>query len=343
MDNILVLERDPSYKICSAMLSAGGIRQQFSEPENIRLSMYGMEFIKNMDALALDDGEVPNIQFRENGYLFLGKESDQGVLTDNNKAQAACGADWHTLMRQNEMKKQFPWLNVDDLALASFGYKNEGYFDPWMFTHAMKRKAQSLGVDFREGSVVGSQLDSVTSGSSSYNIKGVKVVGKDFVDKGELVPASVVVNTAGCWSGKLVADMASALHRPQGIAPVPVKPRKRSVFNVHCRGSLDTSVCPPNNTPLVVDPSGVWFRSEGGAGRFICGVSPAAENDPDCNMDDASHGAAILGQGADHGLFEEHIWPTLYERVPAFEELKVVGSWAGFYDYNVIDQVKRAH
>ena len=31
------------------MLSAGGIRQQFSVPENIKMSMYGAEFIKKMD------------------------------------------------------------------------------------------------------------------------------------------------------------------------------------------------------------------------------------------------------------------------------------------------------
>ena len=29
----------------------------------------------------------------------------------------------------------------------------------------------------------------------------------------------------------------------------------------------------------------------------------------------------------------------LLERVPAFEELKVISSWAGFYDYNTLDQV----
>ena len=48
------------------------------------------------------------------------------------------------------------------------------------------------------------------------------------------------------------------------------------------------------------------------------GVSPEETADPDCDPSDAS----IL-QHVDHGLFEEIIWPALYERVPAFEELKV--------------------
>ena len=48
---IAVIERDKTYQSCSAMLSAGGIRQQFSVPENIEMSKYGAEFLKNMDAL----------------------------------------------------------------------------------------------------------------------------------------------------------------------------------------------------------------------------------------------------------------------------------------------------
>jgi FAD-dependent oxidoreductase domain-containing protein 1 len=44
---ILVIERDSSYRIASASLSAGGIRQQFSLPENIKMSIYGAEFIKS--------------------------------------------------------------------------------------------------------------------------------------------------------------------------------------------------------------------------------------------------------------------------------------------------------
>ena len=51
---IAVIERDKTYQSCSAMLSAGGIRQQFSVPENIEMSKYGAEFLKNMDALGED-------------------------------------------------------------------------------------------------------------------------------------------------------------------------------------------------------------------------------------------------------------------------------------------------
>jgi len=73
----------------------------------------------------------------------------------------------------------------------------------------------------------------------------------------------------------------------------------------------------------------VYFRPEGVEGQFLVGVSP--EDDPDCHSDDALN-------SPDFRLFDEIIWPVLSQRVPAFEQLKMVSSWAGFYDYNTLDQ-----
>lgn len=42
---VLVVERDHTYSQASTVLSVGGIRQQFSLPENIQLSLFSAEFL----------------------------------------------------------------------------------------------------------------------------------------------------------------------------------------------------------------------------------------------------------------------------------------------------------
>ena len=87
---------------------------------------------------------------------------------------------------------------------------------------------------------------------------------------------------------------------------------------------------PSTNTPLVVLPSGVYFRPENLQGMFLTGVSPDIENDPDCEDSVLDH--------VNHDIFDNVIWPSLYEYVPAFGEIKVKTSWSGFYDMNLLDQ-----
>ena len=77
---VAVVERDPSGEHASAPRSAGGIRQQFSLRPNIELSLYGVEFLRRAaDDLRVPGEQPPDVQFKENGYLFLA--SEQGVET----------------------------------------------------------------------------------------------------------------------------------------------------------------------------------------------------------------------------------------------------------------------
>jgi glycine/D-amino acid oxidase-like deaminating enzyme len=126
---------------------------------------------------------------------------------------------------------------------------------------------------------------------------------------GSRLEARTIVLAAGPWSGEVAALAAIAL---------PVEPRRRSVFVFDVRQ-------PPGMTPLTIDPSGTWFRPEG---RFyISGTTPAAGNDPP--------GAPLEVQ---HQEWDDMVWPTLANRVPAFEAAKVVNAWAGYYEYNTFDQ-----
>ena len=69
--SVVVVERDPSYADCATTRSWGGIRQQFSTPENIRMSLFAARFIRSAAEVLAVKGEAPELMFRERGYLFL--------------------------------------------------------------------------------------------------------------------------------------------------------------------------------------------------------------------------------------------------------------------------------
>ena len=282
---VTVVERDPSYARASSALSASSIRQQFSTPLNIHLSRYGIGFLRQaQDLLGVD------LALKEEGYLFLASPAGEAVLRANNAVQRAEGCSVE-LLEPVGLVGRFPWMTTDGLALASFGTANEGWFDGPSMMQAFRRTARDRGAIYLADEVVG--------------------LGPHHVDlraNGRMEAGTIVI-AAGAWSGE-VAAMA-------GI-PLPVEPRRRSVFVFDVRE-------PPGPTPLTIDPSGVWFRPEG---RFyIGGTTPAEGNDPG--------GAPLEVQ---HQEWDEMVWPVLAARVPAFEAAKVVNSWAGYYEYNTFDQ-----
>jgi FAD-dependent oxidoreductase domain-containing protein 1 len=293
---IAVIEKDPTYAQASTSLSAGGIRPQFSNRENIELSLFGAAFIKNINAFLKVDDDPVNVDFVENGYLFLATDKGLPILEKNHDTQMAAGAKVKILDRA-ELNAKFGWLDTTDIAAGSFSYQDAGWFDPHGLTMAFKNKAKQLGVTYIKDQVVGIRR----SGNRVASIETMS---------GAIVNSSIFVNTAGPAASR-IASMA-------GINDLPVHCRKRFVFLFKCLTRLE-------NCPLVVDPSGAYFRPEGQ--HYICGKSPSPENDPDCD-----------NFYMDYSVFEEELWPILAERVPAFDAIKRISSWAGHYAYNVMDQ-----
>src|SRR5687768_13611652 len=58
---VLVVERDPTYRRSASALSAASIRQQFSTSVNIRISLYGIAFLRGAGEHLAVDGERPEI------------------------------------------------------------------------------------------------------------------------------------------------------------------------------------------------------------------------------------------------------------------------------------------
>ena len=293
--SVTVIERDPSYAKSSSALSAASIRQQFSTPLSIQMSLYGIEFLRNIGELLEVDGNKPSIDLHEGGYLFLATPAGDATLRDNHALQKSLGAHI-SLMDQQALKAKFPWLNVEDLMSGAFGESGEGWFDGYGLVQALRKKAQSLGARYVAADVTGL-------------VREGRKVTHVIAGNGERYACDTVVNAAGAWARKIAAMMD---------IDIPVFARRRSIFNVSSPARLEAC-------PLLIDPTGVYFRPEGKT--YICGTSPSADNDPDdLPLDEV-----------DHALFDDVIWPTLAHRVPEFEALRVENCWSGYYEYNVFD------
>lgn len=56
--SVCVIEPDPIYEYASALRSSGGCRVQFTGEENIAMSLFSIDFIKNFESLSLAKSSV---------------------------------------------------------------------------------------------------------------------------------------------------------------------------------------------------------------------------------------------------------------------------------------------
>jgi glycine/D-amino acid oxidase-like deaminating enzyme len=292
---IAIIERDTSYRDCSTARSAGGLRQQFSTPENIALSQFTLETIRGLKARFGADADVA---FREQGYLILTSADGAALLADNVALQRSMAADI-ALLNETGLAARFGWLATEGIAAGGFGQSGEGWFDPTSLAALFRKAAVDAGAVVIHDEVTGIEI-----GKHNFGVS---------LARGGRIGVRRLVNAAGPWAGALAALAGVRL---------PVEPRKRYVYVVDCREPPEAL----RHAPLTVDPGGVWFRPEGRV--FLCGRSPAADEEPPIGDLDA----------IDHAFFEEQVWPALAARVPAFESLKVVNAWAGYYDYHTLDR-----
>lgn len=296
---ILVVERDPTYEFAATSHTNSSIRQQFSEPINVKISQFGADFVKNFKTYMGDDPRVPQTIIQSFGYMYLANTqrfADQ--LRADQKMQAANGARTRHMSR-DEIAAAYPFYNLDDIICGNHNLVDEGYFDGATLFDWWKRKARENGVEYLHNEVVAISKNAAGKGIESVTLK-----------TGEVVSCGTVVNCSGT-RGAVTAAMV-------GIV-IPIEPRKRFTFIFDAEKPLDRDL------PLTIDPTGVHMRSEGK--YYMVGGRP--DNDPAVAFDDFE---------MDHSIWEEKIWPAVAMRIPQFEAIKVINAWVGHYDYNVLDQ-----
>jgi len=244
---VAIVEMDPEYTYNSTVLSDGNARLQFNLKENILISLYGLERLKTFsEDMAVGDWR-PEIDFRQQGNLFLADEAN----LENAKAGLAqqqrlgCDVNW---LEPAEIKARFPLYDETKFAGGAFG-PLDGTMDPQAVLIAFKRKAVDLGATYIEAEV-GEVLH------AGGKINGVKLTD------GTQLGTKFVVNSAGAWGTKLA--------RTAGVE-LPIDPVMRTVF------VLQTTIVPQEIYPLTVFPSGLYLIQEHG-NQFTCAKS--VDEDP---------------------------------------------------------------
>ena len=246
---VTVIERDPTYEKASTPRSAGGVRLQFSLPENVAMSAYGLAFYKAFGQTMAVGGERPEIGHKQWGYLFLLPEAARAAAEAINRMQAEGGAR-NELLAPGAIGARFPSLNLDDIALGSFG-PEDGWTDPYAILMGFRRKVQAMGATLVEGE------------AASIETEGDRATAVVLAD-GRRVAGREIVCAAGAWSRPLLATAG---------VDVPVVPVRRMVFYFELRETLE-------RLPLTISPDGHWLRPEGAgyiAGRSIAD-EPEGEN-----------------------------------------------------------------
>ncbi|RPH39806.1 MAG: FAD-binding oxidoreductase [Burkholderiales bacterium] len=294
--SVAIVERDAGFAQASSQRSASSIRQQFSSPANIRMSQFGLAFLRDAAERLEVDGDRPELGLQTPGYLYLATPPQAAALRAQNAVQRAHGAPIE-LLAPEAMATRFPWLATADLELGALGEGVEGWFDGPALHAAVLRRARAQGARLVRGEVSGFEL---AGDGDTRRVNALRL------SDGTRIACGHAVIAAGAWSRPVAAQAGIAL---------PVHARRRTVFVFSCPEPLPAC-------PLVIDPTGFWFRPEGRA--FIGGTTPEPDEDD-------------LPLEPNLGEFDETLWAAFAHRVPAFEALRIERAWAGYYEMNLWD------
>lgn len=289
---LVVLERDPLRRVTSTSLAVGGFRQQFGTEVNIRLVRDSVAFYRAFAELMETGQGKPDITMRQNGYLFLGGEQTWPTLVRRHRLQRALGVEVE-LLSPAQILGLVPEVELSGLVGAAY-CPEDGYLDPHSVLLGFEAKARALGAECQHVAALGVESD-------AHGIKLVKTTAGTIATR-------VVVNAAGAWAGE-VARLAGV--------DLDVRPWRRQVYL--CRTPLPEG----REFPMVIDTTGVHFRSE--TGNRIVAAGATASDGP------------TFDAAWDRPAFEEVIWPALADRIPCFDRLLLESGWAGLYDDNPID------
>lgn len=233
-----VLESQEAPAMGSTGKSAAGVRVQFTNETNIRLSWESLKEFRDFEELyGADSG------YRPVGYLFIVPDNNWQGHMGGVELQRKVGVPVEVLTPQEAQR--FAQFEVDGVHCATYG-PVDGTLDPHGICMTYLRMAREHGAKLHMNT-------ELLSATRSEGVWSVETTGGRF-------QAPEIVNAAGAWSG-VVGQRA-------GFS-VPVQPHRRIIF-------MSGPLSRPHNYPLTIDlGGGFYFRSEGE--RLLMGRSNLAE------------------------------------------------------------------
>jgi len=201
--DVVLLERESQLGTASTGRNAGGVRHQFSQEANVRLSIESIRMFENFESIVGSP-----IDFHQDGYLFLlstPNEVDAFRAASQMQRRLGVDVDW---LDASAAAKLIPGLKTDGIAAATF-CSRDGISDPNGVTMGFASAAKRAGAEIRRGvEAIGIDLD-------ARGVAGVRL------GDGSSINTRVVVNAAGAWAAK-IGTMAGV--------PLPIWPLRRHIF-----------------------------------------------------------------------------------------------------------------
>jgi len=276
----------------------GGIRHQFVDELDVRLSKVASSFWRNYDDLT-----GARHDFRQRGYLFLAN-TPEGLeqLREPMPLYERVGVNVE-MVDPAVIADLVPGMRVDDVVGGRFGAE-DGYGDPLQALAGFAAFATLGGVRIREGVAV---REVVRNGD---RVTGVRT------DEGVLSADRVLLAT-GCWTAPLAATA--------GVA-VPIWPYARSIMESQPIPLL-------NRAPMVIElESGFHFRPKANHVRF---AMPNLTLDGSVEKGPESPPKAFPGTFAPlevPAALEPWVRARAAWRHPAFADVEIRSSWSCYYE-----------
>jgi len=291
--NVVLLEKETLLGTGSTCKAAGGIRAQFSDKTNIRMSMLSAEIFTRFK-----DETGHDALFDQVGYMFLLEEEDAiKRFTADYELQKSLGLNV-SLLKPEDIKQIAPQVSLEGIQLATF-CPDDGLGDPAEFLTGYEKAAREHGAE------IAIETEATGIVVESGKVTGVKTNQGD-------ISTPLVIDCAGPLS-KYVGKLAGV--------EVRVEPIRRQIVTT---GELDF-VKP--SFPMVVDvKSGLYFHKES-KGLLLGWADPAVQPSFDISID-PDYTDTILEKALDRiPLLETaeiaNQWAGLYETTP--DHLAIVG------------------